>query len=183
MKQNSLKITITALILLAGVSSCKHSCTGYNQADKSIIPFKANETITYVSDAGETLNLLVKNVYYEADKTWTGKSTDIDCQPKAYYEASDNQSDISLKELHNWDISITCCKDAPYQFHLRISEEEDNFRCRHLRNKEIGGKIYASVWQVEDLSGKRRIDKIRKAAYHGIIEFHDKNTGRTWTQK
>jgi len=182
MKKNSLKITITALILLAGVSSCKHSCAGYDNTDKSIIPFSPKDTITYISDTGETLKLLVHKVYHEETKTWKGSSSGIDCQPKAYYEAADSQSDITLKELHNWDITVTFCKDAPYQFHLRISEEADNFKCRHLKNREIGGKVYASVWQLEDLSGKRRIDKIRKTAYHGIIEFHDKNTGRTWTQ-
>jgi hypothetical protein len=68
--------------------------------------------------------------------------------------------------------------DRPYSqvvFHRPPRYENSHFEYEVFVNADY-------VITVNDLSGKRRISSFVKAPYRGIVEFHDKQTGLTWTQ-
>ena len=79
------------------------------------------------------------------------------------------------------DSQVTFGKDKGYDL-FSASEVKNDLRQHFTENKQINGITYSGVWEVEDLSVKRRINRFVKVDYHGIIEFHDKQTGLTWTQ-
>ena len=162
------------------ISSCKYSCPAYDGSDKSIISFRQNDTITYISSANDTIKLLVFNAFFEGESSWRGLAMDYECVPEAYYEALDNKTGIYIKEQDASLISVSFCEDTPYK---GLFDQEHDMKCVPCATKEIGENVYPCVWEVEDLSGQRRIDKFIKVDFHGILEFHDKATGLTWTQK
>jgi len=162
------------------VVSCKYNCPGYDTTDKSNIPFEQNDTIYYISNANDTIKLLVFNTYFEGASSSRGLAMDYECSPTAYYEAIDDKTGVYIKEQHVRVMSVFFNKDTEYK---NISYDiENDMKCKFTTDKKIGEIIYSFVWEVEDLSGNRRIDKFIKVGFHGILEFHDKETGLTWTQ-
>ena len=102
------------------------------------------------------------------------------CSPKCYYQmVSISNLQMTIKETDN-SPSIDICfgKDNPYQ---RVV----SYRPPHYINSSFEYEVFVNtdyVITVNDLSGKRRINSFIKTPYHGITEFHDKQTGLTWTQ-
>jgi hypothetical protein len=126
---------------------------------------------------------LVFNTYFEKETSYRGLAMDVECNPQAYYEASEDATSFYIKEQHDWQMSISFCEDNPYTFLLYTFEKENDMKCVRETNKEIEGIIYPFILEVEDLSGQRRIDRFIKVDACGITEFHDRSTGLTWTQK
>ena len=179
-----MKNLILLLLSICNIAiiSCKYNCPEYNVSDKSIIPFIKNDTITYISNANDTIKLLVFNAYFEEAKSWRGLAMDYECHPLAYYEAGEGkETGIYIKEQHDWQVSIFFCEDMPYKG--ITFDKENDMKCIGTTNKEIGENVYSFVLEIEDLSGQRRIDKFIKVDFYGILEFHDKATGLTWTQR
>ncbi|MDR3244938.1 MAG: hypothetical protein LBT50_00715 [Prevotellaceae bacterium] len=177
-------ITIFFTLIIIGIVqlSCifGYDCQGYDVSDKSIVAFRQNDTIVYISDKQDTLRLVVINFYAEDASETKGFYTTYDCRPEAYYSTKESRG-ISIKEKHTWDIQIFFCTDKQYDI-LWASEKSHDLMVEYTQDKEIQGVIYSFVWEVKDMSNQRRIDRFIKVSNHGIIEFHDKITGLTWTQ-
>ena len=175
-----MKVRLLYVCCCIAISACKYTCPRYDGDDKSIISFSRSDTITYISNANDTIKLLVFNTYFEKENSWRGLSMDIDCRPQAYYEALDNKTNIYIKEQHDWQLTVFFCEDTPYRG--ITFDKENDLKCVNTTNKKVGEKIYQFVWEIEDLSAQRRIDRFIKTDFHGILEFHDKKTNLTWTQ-
>jgi len=162
------------------ICSCKYNCPGYDKSDRLLISFRQNDTIIYISNTSDTIKLLVFNEYFEEKKYFRGLYMDVECNPLAYYEALDSNTSIYLKESHDWQLSVIFCEDKPYKG--ITFDKENDFKCIKTTNKKIGENFYPFVFEIEDLSSQRRIDRFTKVDFYGIVEFHDKKTGLTWMQ-
>jgi hypothetical protein len=126
--------------------------------------------------------LLVFNEYFEGATSWRGLAMDVDCSPQSYYEALDRETNMYIKEQHDWQLYAFFGNDAPYTFHFRTHEKANDLKCICTVNKAIAGNVYPLVMEVEDLSGQRHVNKFIKVDFYGILEFQDKITGLTWKQ-
>jgi uncharacterized ubiquitin-like protein YukD len=170
--------------------SCRltYDCPGYNISDKTIISFRQGDTIFYSSDNKDTLALIVTDFY--AQEPYSFKSTpimDYECYPLAFYITSkDDKTGIFIKETHDWQNCISFGDDDSYNLPwarvLDSYKKEYDYDALFEKEKNIRNFIYNYVWEVKDLSNKRRIDRFIKVHYYGIIEFHDKHTDITWIQ-
>jgi hypothetical protein len=188
MKKNIIiKITFLFCIIII-LFSCKftYHCDGYDISNKFIISFREGDTITYVSNHNDTMKLYVNYTFFEGPSSFKGFGMDYECHPLALYTTSkDSITNIYLKEQYDYRISIIFIDDLPYNFPsgiYRNFEQAGDASGTFEVEKEINGVKHKYVWEVEDLSQNRRIDKFTKVSNHGIIEFHDKDTDLTWTQ-
>ena len=82
------------------------------------------------------------------------------------YYYSDN-----LGELNKQDsLVLVVVDDSTYNFRMisfPIMKDNIKYQC----------------WTMEDLTGDYRFDSFTKMEYKGIVEFHDKQTGKTWRLK
>jgi hypothetical protein len=163
--------------------SCKSKgCPEFDLLDKSIISFRLNDTIYYKSDMNDTLILVVFDFYAEEarDGEWDIVYWEEDCYPSASYITNENRG-ISIKESSNIGLTVSFCVDKEY-FLWGKEEIENDRRMQFVSNGQINGIAYSYIIEVEDLSSQRRIDRFIKVENYGIIEFHDRDTGLTWTQ-
>ena len=171
------------LIIIAslGISSCGYNCSGYDLFDKSVISFRLEDVIVYESNIHDTIKITVTDFYAEGTTKTKGVYTTYECNPQAYYSTSGDDF-LVIKEVHKGRIQVYFCDDDAYSLLFKSEEKSKNQNVKFTQNKDINGITFSFVWEVEDLSGKRRIDKFIKADSLGIVEFHDKNTGLTWSQ-
>jgi hypothetical protein len=183
-KNNLLKTLPLIFVLLLGYS-CKYKCPAYDLSDRTIIPFRQGDTITYVSNAFDTIKLVVKEFYAEPESEFKGLYMDYECDPKAYYIAVvSSPMNFFIKEQHDWEIQIYFGQEINYTLPWRASSViiENDMSMSYENGKEIRGRVYQYVMEVKDKSNRRRIDKFIKVGYYGILEFHDKETDLTWIQ-
>ena len=172
-------------------TSCRMTlyCYGFDLQNYKDLSFRNNDTITYFSDnlgTLDTLVLCVSDFFYTEPYEFTEITIapDYECCPEAYYQ-TDEIASISIREhliecnemavqigddlyslyLSHFDHTNTQTYTSGYSvtyFYVTIDEE-----------KQFG-------WKVSDTSGNRRFDSFTKMEYRGIIEFHDKKTGKIW---
>ena len=180
MKNRTKFLTIVAIICVS-LSSCKPSfvCPGIDLSllDRKDISFRLNDSIYYSSNTNDTLLFIVVDFNVEEPILLKGEK---ECYYSASYTTNEiNGISISESSLF-WTVSFG--NDKEYDFPWWTGIVENDNKCQYTENKEFDGVIYSFVFEAEDLSGNRRIDRFVKVANHGIIEFHDKVTGLTWTQ-
>lgn len=188
MKKLKLLFVIGMLSIL--ITSCRmpRYCFGFDLQDHKDITFRYNDTLTYYSDNLETKDTLVLHVtgfYYSEPYEFYEISIvpDFKCGPVAYYQ-TDEVNGISIQE--HWDdprMEVTIGNDN-YSF---------GFPRYYTTVTSVVGTDYAITssyvivdqeklfyWKLDDKTGTRRFDSFTKMEYRGIIEFHDKQTGRVW---
>ena len=175
-----MKKTIFFLICSVFVS-CKYHCPGYDTNDKNRIPFRLGDSVVYVSNLNDTVIFDVNDFYADAPSSFTTgfPVMDIECGDKCYYQMiSKSNLQLTIKETETRSMEICFGTDKPYTqivFHRPPSYVNSDFKYEVFVNAD-------DVITVKDLSGQRRIDSFIKVPFRGITEFHDKQTGLTWTQ-
>jgi len=157
-------------------TSCRmgYICSGYDLSDKSLIPFRFNDTIIYVSNMNDTLILLVTDFYASQGYERKGFYTTYECISSAYYFTNENNG-ISIKENDNSrDVIVTFCNDKKYDLIWQSLTIDNDYHIEF--DKDV------VMWKVTDLSGQRRINKFIKVANRGITEFYDHHTSLIWRQ-
>lgn len=184
-------LLFTVSLLSIVFTSCRMTryCYGFDLQNYKDLAFRNNDTITYFSDnlgTLDTLVLCVSDFFYTEPYEFTEITIapDYECCPEAYYQ-TDEIASISIREhliecnemavqigddlyslyLSHFDHTNTQTYTSGYSvtyFYVTIDEE-----------KQFG-------WKVSDTSGNRRFDSFTKMEYRGIIEFHDKKTGKIW---
>jgi hypothetical protein len=182
-----IKLTFLFCIIII-LLSCKYRyyCDGYDISNKTIISFREGDTIIYVSNHNDTMQLYINNSFFEGPSSFEGFAMDYECFPLAYYITSkDSMTNIYIKEQDGSRMFVLFMDALPYNFPTGIYrnfEQAGDTNGTFEIEKEIRGVKYKYVWDVKDLSKNRRIDRFIKVSMHGILEFHDKNTDLTWTQ-
>jgi len=167
------------IILITIFASCTYHCPGYDISQKQMIPFRLCDSVVYVSNLNDTLLFVVDDFYAEGPSSFrSGPVMDVDCRPECYYKmASISNLPMIIKETDTWSMEICFGEGGTYKQVVF-----------HLPSGYISSLGYESfvdsdyIIRVNDLSGNRRINSFVKAPFRGIIEFHDKQTGLTWTQ-
>jgi len=175
-----IKIFTLFSMMCVSLSSCKtYICPEFDDSllDKQWIPFYLNDSIYYSSNANDTLMFVV--IRYKVEDPVKYQNSKECFYPSSY--STNEINGISISESSN-SLSVSFGNDKEYYNPWWTGIVENDNRSHSESNKEFNGVIYSFVFEVEDLSGNRRIDRFVKAGYHGIIEFHDKDTGLTWTQ-
>lgn len=163
------------------LSSCKSkfACPEFDVSllNKEEISFLLNDTIYYSSNTNDTLMFIVVDFIVKAPVVLSGRNKEC------YYPASYSTNEIngiSINEIDYWNFSFGDDKEYIFPWWTGIVENDN--KCQYTKDKEFNGVVYSFVFEAEDLSGNRRIDRFVKVANRGIIEFHDKATGLTWRQ-
>jgi hypothetical protein len=173
--------TVILNMIAIGLIGCKYKCHGYDLNDKSVISFRLDDNVVYVSNNNDTLKFVVDDFYADGPFSFRGLYMDVECRPECYYKMTSlSNPQMTIKEAQTWNLEISFCEDQPYKNVIHGVNED--FRYEDLGNFPIDTITYYGVVKVYDLSGQRRIDSFMKAIEHGIIEFHDKQTDLTWTQ-
>ena len=174
-------IIILAIVCVSTINSCKHNfvCPEFDLSllDREEISFLLNDTIYYSSNTHDTLMFIVADFNVEDPIALRGEK-------KCFYPASYTTNEINGISINEsslfWTVSFG--NDKEYHFPLWTGIVENDNKCQYFENKEFNNVIYSFVFEVEDLSGNRRIDRFVKVANLGIVEFHDKQTDLTWRQ-
>jgi hypothetical protein len=177
---------IVILFIIIGIlqNSCVHKyyCPGYDISDKRKIPFRLNDIISYVSNINDTILLVVTDFYATEPREIKGFYTTFNCCDGAYYSTS-NVYGIYIKEEISCNYHINFCTDKiynPVSWHSHTIDGDMSIL--QSQDTVVAGISYPQVCIVQDLSGERRIDKFILLEYHGVLQFHDKQTDLTWTQ-
>ena len=175
-----MKHSFYIIVLIIIFVSCEYHCPGFDINDKSMIPFRLGDSVVYVSNLNDTVKFDVDDFYAEGPSSFKDFFVmDYACNPECYYQMiSSSNLHMTIKETYTYCMVICFGKDKPYTqivFH-RPPKYVDSYS----EHEVFVNSDY--VITVNDLSGQRRIDSFTKAPYHGIIEFHDKQTDLTWTK-
>lgn len=177
-----LKFIALFFVILIMNSCATYRCDGYDVSNRYAISFRQNDTIQYLSNNDDTLRLPV--IEFSAEGPTDVKvffNTSIICLPSAMYKTA-QVNGFSIEENQLGTLSVTFSDDAEYKLYAISNKVDGDHVSECTDNKIIDGTKYDTVWEVEDLSGKRRIDQFVKVANHGILKFHDRKTGLTWAQ-
>lgn len=195
MKEKHFFLLLFSVSLLSIVfTSCRmpRYCYGFDLQNHKDIAFRNNDTITYYSDnlgTLDTLVLCVSDFFYTEPHEFYEISIapDYECCPEAYYQTSEIAS-ISIRE------HLIGCNELSVQ----IGDDLYSFTLGHFNHIDTvtytsGFSVisfYITIneekrfsWKVSDTSGNRRFDSFTKMDYNGIVEFHDKQTGKIWKSK
>jgi hypothetical protein len=184
MKTNRIIIILLFIIVEILQSSCIHTyyCPGYDISDKRGISFRLNDTIAYISNTNDTISLIITDFYADKPSETKGFYTTFNCCDGAYY-STNKVNDIYIKEEDTGcGYRISFCGDKifnPTSWHPHVIADDMSIEYQDIN---VAGIIYPQVSIVQDLSGKRKIDKFILLEYHGVLLFHDKQTDLTWTQ-
>ena len=171
------KICIYVLVLIILTSCVTIRCPGFDDNDRSQLSYRAGDSLCYVSNQHDTINLVV-TTYHNSGPYEVKSVPDYVCSVDAYYVTSSYQG-LCIQE-HLKDV-VPC----PVKF-----GNDPEYDVQYL--SEVNGDFKATIQDttyhdmsclkcdVEDLSGKRRISRYVKMEFLGIIEFFDKTTGLTW---
>lgn len=188
---DSLLFLVSWLFIM--LTSCRmpRYCYGFDLQNHKDIAFRKNDTITYYSDnlgTKDSLILCVSDFFYTEPYEYSEMSImpDYECCPEAYYQ-TDEITSISIREHISGcnEMSVQIGNDS-YSFSLgyRDSVLTDTVGTNYCITYSFvmidQNKYYC--WTLNDLSGTRRFDSFKKMEYRGIIEFHDKKTGKIWKQ-
>lgn len=192
-KHHHTKITLQVflfMILLIVISSCRVTrfCEGFDLNDHRDITFRNNDTIKYYSDNLETIDsivFVVSDFYSSAasEETVITIYPDYECNIEAYYQTNEING-ISIREyLGEHTVEVQIGNDSYSYGLVRYSQDhtityESDYSILYSFVEENGEKQY--YWTLTDLSGKRRFDSFTKMENMGIVEFHDKQTGKRW---
>jgi hypothetical protein len=185
MKANKIIIILLFIIIELLQNSCVHTyyCFGYNISNKQGISFRLNDTITYISNTNDTILLIVTDFYADSPREIKGFYTTFNCCDGAYYSTNKVNGIYIKEEDTGCSYKISFCEDkifSPISWHSHVID--DDMSIEQVQNADIAGLIYPQVLFAQDLSRKRRIDKFILLEYHGVLQFHDKQTDLTWTQ-
>lgn len=192
MKNKSFCLLLVMVNLLSiMVMSCRmpRYCYGFDLQDHKDITFRDNDTITYFSDnqgTRDTLVLCVSDFFYTEPYEYSEISIapDYECCPEAYYQTVEIAG-VSIRE------HLSGCNEMTVQ----IGNDFYSFALGYFSQADTatytsGYSVISSYvtinednrfcWKVNDTSGTRRFDSFTKMEYRGIVEFHDKQTGKTW---
>ena len=185
----SLLFTVSLLSILFTSCRLPRYCDGFDLQNHKDIAFRNNDTITYFSDNLGTLDTLV---LYVSDFFSTGPyefseisiAPDYECYYEAYYQTNQIE-DCSIRErlLGPNDMEVQIGNDL-YSFTLGYFDHIDT--STYTTGISVIS-FYVTIneeklfyWKVSDASGNRRFDSFTKMDYKGIVEFHDKQTGKIW---
>jgi hypothetical protein len=168
------------MVLSMIFASCgEYQCPGYDINYKSKIPFRLGDSVVYVSNLNDTVVFDVDDFYAEGPTTLKKSFARQGCSPKCYYQMTSRSNlQMAIKETDTWSLEVCFGENKPYTqvvFHRPPRYENSHFEYEVFVNADY-------VITVNDLSGERRINSFIKAPFLGIIEFHDRQTGLTWTQ-
>ena len=193
-KHHHTKITLQVflfMILLIVISSCRVTrfCEGFDLNDHRDITYRNNDSIKYYSDNLETIDsiVLIVSDFYGTDASEETVITiypDYECFYEAYYQTNEIDG-ISIREyLGDHAVEVQIGNDTYSYGLVRYSQDhtityESDYSIYYSYVVENGEKQY--YWTLNDLSGNRRFDSFTKMENMGIVEFHDKQTGKRWT--
>jgi hypothetical protein len=178
---------IVLLFIIIGIflnsCVCTYYCPGYDTLDKSGIAFRLNDSITYISNINDTVLLIITDFHADDSIEIRSCLPDVQCCAGAYY-STNSVNGISIKEEFKYcHYIINFCNDKIFDPALWHSHTIDgDMSILQSQDTVVAGINYPQVCIVQDLSGERRIDKFILLEYHGVLQFHDKQTGLTWTQ-
>ena len=170
----------SALLPVLCLTSCiTAKCPGYDLNDFRLISFRYGDTLIYISNQLDTIHLIVNDFYSKGYYEFSSYP-DYECDLDTYYK-TDIKDDISIKEHITYGMSVQFCSDNEYKITSGYYTKKGDYEMEVSDTvfNDISGKKYL----VKDLSFKRRINTFVKVDFCGIIEFHDKVTGLTWTIK
>ena len=195
---NCKKISLYVLIAVAFSSCCYIArCPGFNLDDHCLIPYRYNDTLYYYSDnlgkldKQDSLVLVVVDFDSgESHEFFTCFYPDVECGYEVYYQTNEVDG-ISIKEYvytpNDAEIQIG---DDFYPSRLGLKNTPDTtylhdstYNIRKITFPIMIDNIEYNCWTMEDLTGNYRFDSFTKMEYKGIVEFHDRLTGKTWRLK
>ena len=161
--------------------SCTYHCPGYDINDKNQIPFRLGDTVVYVSNLNDTVIFDVDDFYAEGNSSFKSFPVmDVFCDPECYYKMTSRSNlKMTIKETETRMMEICFGEDKPYE--QVVSHIQPKYVSSYSKYEVYSNNDF--IITVNDLSGERNIDSFIKAPFRGIIEFHDKQAGLTWTQK
>ncbi|KWW24045.1 MAG: hypothetical protein F082_2021 [bacterium F082] len=185
----SLLFTVSLLSILFTSCRLPRYCDGFDLQNHKDIAFRNNDTITYFSDnlgTKDSLILCVSDFFFTEPYEFTEISIapDYECCPEAYYQTNEIAS-VSIRE------HLIGCRDMEVQ----IGNDLYSFTLGYFDHIDTSTyttgisviSFYVTIneeklfcWKVSDTSGNRRFDSFTKMEYKGIVEFHDKQTGKIW---
>jgi hypothetical protein len=184
MKINKIIVILFIIIgILQNSCVCTYYCPGYDTSDKSSISFRLNDSITYISNVNDTVSFIVTDFYADGPSEKRSCYPDVQCCDGAYYSTNKVNGIYIKEENTGCNYRISFCDDKIFEsalWHSHIIDGDMSI----LQNQDtvVAGINYSQVCVVQDLSGERRIDKFILLKYYGVLQFHDKQTGLTWTQ-
>ena len=179
------------MVLLIVIASCRVTiyCDGFDLNDHRDITFRNNDTIKYYAYNIETMDsivFVVSDFYSSAasEETIVTIYPDHECDIEAYYQTNEIDG-ISIREyLGDHAVEVQIGNDTYSYGLVRYSQDhtityESDYSIIYSFVVKNGEKQY--YWTINDLSGNRRFDSFTKMENKGIVEFHDKHTGKHWS--
>ena len=182
--------TFIALCILI-MASCtqEKECPAFNEADKVLIPYDGNETLTFVNQYTDTLQIILSEMILNEAYTFSCKNMDGVCActnyaeipsadaPGAYFLRFE-QSDASTVQYYKYDI-------LEFEFEFDFINELpyiDDFDNMELANNIIVNNIsYTNVVVAKNLSyTSSDLSKVYFNQLQGILKFEEKNSDKIW---
>ena len=194
---NCKKLSLYVLIAVAFTSCYMARCPGFNLDDHRYVPYRYNDTLYYYSDNLEELNkqdsIVLVVVDFDSGESYEfyTYAPDVECGYEVYYQTNEIDG-ISIKEYVCTpnDAVIQIGDDIYPSNRLALSNKPDTtylhdstYNFRMISFPIMKDNIKYQCWTMEDLTGNYRFDSFTKMEYKGIVEFHDKQTGKTWRLK
>lgn len=181
---------IIVYIFMVILPSCA-KCPGFSLNNYREISYRNKDTLIYYSDklgTKDSLTLFVEDFYGSGESEYFLNLMDLECWYDAYYQTNDVEG-TSIREYVEFtglfEMEVQIGHDI-YPFNLKYYNNNNTTVIDSINNFSV---TYSYVfihrkkyycWTLNDLSGNRRFDSFTKMEFKGIIEFHDKETGKTW---
>lgn len=179
------------IYLLTHISSCiiPRYCEGFDLSDRKNITFRINDTIIYHSDhlgSKDSLVFIVSDFYCTGASEWIDITIapDYECYDEAYYETNSIEGILIREYLFGKEMEVRIGNDVYSSFYLGYYTTTHAETCGSDYNITYSYVMIEDTkcycWTLNDLSGTRRFDSFTKMENKGIVEFHDRQTGKLW---
>ena len=183
-----MKINLFYIFLVMTImSSCVHAvCPGYDMENYLYITFRKNDTIRYYSYNTTVTDSLVFRVvdFYKNEPYEFYSYPDYDCFYDVYYKTNEVDGIFVREHLEGMSMEVQIGDDV-YLFDLIDLFPSDKIDTVALDYSVTCSFVMIdstkfNYYTLQDLTGNRRFDSFTKMEYRGIVEFHDKQTGKLW---
>ena len=181
---NTKKVLFFFFLVIMSSCQIRHVCPEYDMENRLLITFRKNDTIRYYSDNTATIDSLVfyvEDFYRNEPYEFYSSGPDAYCYYDVYYQTNYVEGVFIRDRLNGSNMEVQIGDDV-YSFGFGASNLIDTIGSdyRITNSFVMIDDTRCYYWTLQDLSGNRRFDSFTKMENRGIIEFHDKQTGKVW---
>ena len=170
-----------------GLQSCTYDCPAFPDSETIWIPHQEGDILKYFSYS-DTIDFDVIENFKSGPSDFKGfMIMDYECDFEGYYITNSNSDGLKLKERITAfsGMEIEFSNNDIFEFSLYFGDSETGYsKVNYFADTIINATVFKNVFKVnkKNTTSDSRIDWIIKAENEGVIQYHDKTTGKIWTK-